>query len=110
MFENDSFKSARMDDNPLDYIPKSKGGIRLLSASRKLSDPNYRPEQSKLFIGNQLQTDKVFKGGLNGDSLPENVPEHNAADYEKILAGRNNAAIIIAHFFGYEEGNTIALP
>lgn len=95
MFENDSFKSARMDDNPLDYIPKSKGGIRLLAASRKLSDPNYRPEQSKLFIGNQLQTDKIFKGGLNGDSLPENVPEHNAADYEKILAGRNNAAIII---------------
>lgn len=95
MLENEAFKSARADDNPLDYIPKSKGSIRLLSASRKLSEPNYRTDQKEALSGNRLQNDRIFKGGLNGDSLPENVPQHNAADYEKIFANNNNAFVIV---------------
>ena len=94
-FENESLKSGRSDTNPTDFIPKTKGGIRILSASRKLYDPSLRPEQERLFVGNKLQKDKIFKGGLNGDSLPENVPEHNAADYEKIIKNDNNSCIII---------------
>ena len=91
---NDALKTGRIDENYLDSLPKEKGTLRIFSASRKLSDLSYREDQSA-YTNNQLQVNRVVKGGLNGDNLPENVPEHNAADYEKILANRNNAVVIL---------------
>lgn len=95
MFGNDVFKSARMDESVLDLIPKDKGSIRILSFSRKLSDPGLTSQQQDSFNSNDLQRKKIVKGGINGDSFPEVVPEHNPADYEKVLENRNNARIII---------------
>jgi hypothetical protein len=95
MSGNDSLKPGRMDESLLDLIPKDKGAIRILSFSRKMSDPGLLPEQQGFIDSKQLQRDKVVKGGINGDSFPEMVPEHNAADYEKILENKNNARIII---------------
>lgn len=93
-FFNDALKSGRIDVSHLDSIPKEKGTLRIFSASRSLADLAYRPDQQAL-TSNELQAKKVIKGGLNGDNLPENVPEHNAADYEKIIANSNNAVLII---------------
>ena len=95
MFENDVFKSARMDETLADLVPKNKGTIRILSFSRKLSDPGIVQEQNDLITANSLQRDKLVKGGINGDSFPEAVPEHDPADYEKVLENKNNARIII---------------
>ncbi len=95
-FQNRDLQSGRADESPLDNLPKSsKGGIRILAATRKLSQPDYRPEQKDIFLGNALQRDRIFKGGLNGDSMPENVPEHNRADYEMVYSNRNNACVVI---------------
>jgi hypothetical protein len=96
LFENKDLKSGRSDESPLDNLPKSdKGALRILTATRKLSQPDYRPEQKDIFLGNPLQRDRIFKGGLNGDSMPENVPEHNRADYEVVHSNNNNAFVII---------------
>jgi len=95
MFFNDAFKSGRSDESPLESLPKSKGAIRALTASRKMFQPDYRKEQQDVLYSNRLQKDKAYNGGLNGDELPENVPQHNPADYEKVFENSNNAAIVI---------------
>lgn len=95
LFENESLRSGRSDESPLDSVPRGKGTIRILAATRKLSEPNYRPEQKDLFYGNELQRKRIFKGGLDGDSFPESVPSHNAADYEKVIQNDNNACIVL---------------
>jgi hypothetical protein len=92
---NEAFKSGRIDVSPMENVPKTKGTIRALAASRKLFQPDYREDQSEVLLSNRLQKDKVLNAGIDGDILPENVPNHNAADYEKVFANRNNAVIVI---------------
>lgn len=95
MFLNDAFKSGRSDENPLESLPKAKGSIRALTASRKLFQPDYRKDQGDVLNSSELQRKKSYNGGLYGDILPENAPQHNPADYEKVFENANNAAIVI---------------
>ena len=89
------FRSGMSAGSVFDDIPITKGKIRLLTASRKLYEPNYFPEYAKLVESDPLHKEKTFRGGLNGDSIKEHVPDHNTADYEKVLKNENNAFIII---------------
>jgi hypothetical protein len=89
------FKSGMSAGSVFDDVPSTKGRIRLLASSRKMHEPNYFPEYARLVQNDPLHKNRTFRGGLNGDAIKEHVPEHNTADYEKVLKNDNNAFIII---------------